>query len=205
MLFRSLDFLFIMQFGLGVRGAALATVLSQGVSGILCFIYIKWKFPILHLSRKDFCWDKKLALKHLSIGLPMAFQFSITAIGVIVLQGALNLFGSEKIAAYTAASKVEQLVSQPAGTFGVTMANYAGQNLGAGRVDRVRKGVRQATILTLCFAVFGMLVMTLLGSQLTKLFIEGEDIAQVEGILAASKQYLKIVAAFFPFLFVSYG
>lgn len=197
-----LDFLFIMQFGLGVRGAALATVLSQGVSGILCFIYIKWKFPILHLSGKDFCWDKKLALKHLSIGLPMAFQFSITAIGVIVLQGALNLFGSEKIAAYTAASKVEQLVSQPAGTFGVTMANYAGQNLGAGRVDRVRKGVRQATILTLCFAVFGMLVMTLLGSQLTKLFIEGEDIAQVEGILAASKQYLKIVAAFFPFLFV---
>ena len=97
---------------------------------------------------------------------------------------------------------MEQLVSQPAGTFGVTMANYAGQNLGAGRVDRVRKGVRQATILTLCFAVFGMLVMTLLGSQLTKLFIEGEDIAQVEGILAASKQYLKIVAAFFPFLFV---
>ncbi len=197
-----LDLLFITQFGMGVRGAALATVLSQGVSGVLCFAFIRKKFPILHLSRKDFAWDGRLALKHLGIGLPMAFQFSITAIGVIVLQGALNLFGEEKIAAYTAASKVEQLVSQPAGTFGVTMANYAGQNLGAARIDRIKKGVRQATFLTLCFAVFGMLVMTLFGSPLTRLFIKAEDAAQAGEIIAASRQYLKISAAFFPFLFV---
>ncbi|MDE7297254.1 MAG: MATE family efflux transporter [Lachnospiraceae bacterium] len=197
-----LDLLFITQFGLGVRGAALATVLSQGVSGVLCFVYIKKKFPILRLSRRDFGWDGRLALKHLGIGLPMAFQFSITAIGVIVLQGALNLFGEEKIAAYTAASKVEQLVSQPAGTFGVAMANYAGQNLGAAKIDRIRRGVRQATILTLCFAVFGMLVMTLFGGPLTRLFIKSENAAQVEEIIAASLQYLRISAAFFPFLFV---
>lgn len=197
-----LDFLFIMNLGLGVRGAALATVVSQGVSGILCFLYIRRKFPILHLTKQDFAWDGKLAWKHLSIGLPMAFQFSITAIGVIVLQGALNLFGSEKIAAYTAASKVEQLVSQPAGTFGVTMANYTGQNLGAARIDRIRKGVRQATILTLCFAAFGMLIMTLCGDPLTRLFITGEDAAKVEEIISASKQYLRISAMFFPFLFV---
>lgn len=197
-----LDFLFILNFGLGVCGAALATVLSQGVSGVLCFFYIRKRFPILHLSRRDFKWDGRLAAKHMSIGLPMAFQFSITAIGVIVLQGALNLFGSDKIAAYTAASKVEQLVSQPAGTFGVTMANFTGQNLGAGRVDRIRKGVTQASILTLCFAVLGMIIMIVCGEPLTRLFIAGEEKAQVNEIIRASLQYLRIAAAFFPFLYM---
>lgn len=197
-----LDLLFIMNFNMGVRGAALATVVSQGVSGVLCFFYIKKRYPILHLSKKDFLWDSKLAWKHLSIGLPMAFQFSITAIGVIVLQGALNLFGSQKIAAYTAASKVEQLLTQPAGTFGVTMANYAGQNLGAGRVDRIKKGVTQATILTLIFAAAGMLLMNLGGAPLTHLFITGEKPEDMKLILEASQQYLSISAAFFPFLFM---
>ena len=161
-----LDFLFIVNFGLGVRGAALATVLSQAVSGVCCFLYIAKKYPILHLSKKDFRWDIKIAAKHMGIGLPMAFQFSITAIGVIVLQGAINLFGENRIAAYAAASKVEQLVSQPAGTFGVTMANFSGQNLGAGRVDRVRKGVRQASFLTLCFSVLGMIILFTCGEQI---------------------------------------
>ena len=196
-----LDFLFIVNFGLGVMGAALATVLSQAVSGVCCFLYIAKKYPVLRLSKKDFRWDFKLAAKHMGIGLPMAFQFSITAIGVIVLQGAINLFGESKIAAYAAASKVEQLVSQPAGTFGVTMANFSGQNLGAGRVDRVRKGVRQASVLTLCFAVFGMIILLTCGEALTRLFIK-EDAGMVDEIIQASMHYLRICAAFFPFLFM---
>ena len=141
------------------------------------------------------------AAKHMGIGLPMAFQFSITAIGVIVLQGAINLFGESRIAAYAAASKVEQLVSQPAGTFGVTMANFSGQNLGAGRVDRVRKGVRQASFLTLCFSVLGMIVLLTCGEALTGLFIK-EDAVAVDEIISASMHYLRICAAFFPFLFM---
>lgn len=196
-----LDFLFIVNFGLGVMGAALATVLSQAVSGVCCFLYIARRYPVLRLSKKDFRWDFKLAAKHMGIGLPMAFQFSITAIGVIVLQGAINLFGESKIAAYAAASKVEQLVSQPAGTFGVTMANFSGQNLGAGRVDRVRKGVRQASVLTLCFAVFGMIILLTCGEPLTRLFIK-EDAGMVDEIIQASMHYLRICAAFFPFLFM---
>ncbi len=196
-----LDFLFIVNFGLGVRGAALATVLSQAVSGVCCFLYIAKKYPILHLSKKDFRWDTKIAAKHMGIGLPMAFQFSITAIGVIVLQGAINLFGENRIAAYAAASKVEQLVSQPAGTFGVTMANFCGQNLGAGRVDRVRKGVRQASFLTLCFSVLGMIILFTCGEPLTRLFIK-EDAGAVDEIISASMHYLRICAAFFPFLFM---
>ncbi len=198
-----LDLLFVVGIGLGVRGAALATVISQGISALCCFLYIAKRFPVLRLSKKDFKWDGKIAAKHMGIGLPMAFQFSITAIGVIVLQGAINLFGKDKIAAYTAASKVEQLLSQPAGTFGVTMANFTGQNLGAGRVDRIRKGVRQASILTLCFAVAGMVVMMTCGQALTRLFIEEtQDMEKVGDILAAAGQYLHVVAAFFPFLFM---
>lgn len=197
-----LDLCFIINFQMGVTGAALATVISQAVSGVFCFLYIVVKFPILHLSRKDFKWNGALAWKHLSIGLPMAFQFSVTAIGVIVLQGALNLFGSQKIAAYTAASKVEQLMDQPALTFGVTMANYTGQNLGAGKIDRIRKGVAQATILSLSFAVFGMLMMVLCGEPLTRLFISGAEPEEMAEIIDASLQYLKIAAAFFPFLFM---
>lgn len=196
-----LDFLFIVNFGLGVRGAALATVISQAVSGVCCFLYIAKKYPILRLSKKDFRWDAKIAAKHMGIGLPMAFQFSITAIGVIVLQGAINLFGETRIAAYAAASKVEQLVSQPAGTFGVTMANFSGQNLGAGQLDRVRKGVRQASILTLCFAVVGMIILFTCGEPLTRLFIK-KDAEAVDEIISASMHYLRICAVFFPFLFM---
>lgn len=197
-----LDLLFIVNFEMGVGGAALATVVSQGVSGLMCLVYIYKKFPILHLARKDFKWDAKLAWKHLAIGLPMAFQFSITAIGVIVLQGALNLFGSQKMAAYTAASKVEQLLSQPANTFGVTMANYCGQNLGAGRIDRVRKGVVQASFLSLSFAVFGMLIMTLFGADLAHLFIKADTVAEVEEIISYAMQYLRMATLFYPFLFM---
>lgn len=196
-----LDFLFIVNFGLGVRGAALATVISQAVSGVCCFLYIAKKYPILRLSKKDFRWDAKIAAKHMGIGLPMAFQFSITAIGVIVLQGAINLFGETRIAAYAAASKVEQLVSQPAGTFGVTMANFSGQNLGAGQLDRVRRGVRQASILTLCFAVVGMIILFTCGEPLTRLFIK-KDAEAVDEIISASMHYLRICAVFFPFLFM---
>lgn len=196
-----LDLLFIINFKMGVSGASLATVVSQGTSGILCLIYIKKRYPILHVSKEDFRWDWKLALKHLSIGLPMAFQFSITAIGVIVLQGALNLFGAGKIAAYAAAAKVEQLVTQPAGTFGVTMANYAGQNLGAGRIDRIKDGVRKCSFIALGFSLFASLVLKFFGKYLVKMFISG-NVENVAEIYESSQQYFNIALMFFPFLFL---
>lgn len=191
-----LDLLFIVTFGLGVAGAAWATVISQGVSGILCFVYMEKKLPILHLQRDDWKAENWMYRRHLMIGLPMAFQFSITAIGTVILQGALNLFGSTTIAAYTAASKVEQLVTQPAGTFGVTMANYSGQNLGADRVDRIREGVTKCTILTLCFSVLASVILFTCGEALSSLFIEGEQPEVVE----LAMTYLRICALFFPFL-----
>ena len=191
-----LDLVFIINFDMGVAGAAWATVVSQGVSGILCFIYMMKKYPMMHLSKSDFRADQWMYGRHLSIGLPMAFQFSITAVGTVILQGALNLFGSTAIAAYTAAGKVEQLVTQPALSFGVTMANYSGQNLGADRVDRIKEGVTKCTVLTLIFAVFASLVLIFFGEPLTKLFIDGNQPEVIE----TSMIYLRICAMFFPFL-----
>lgn len=191
-----LDLVFIINFDMGVAGAAWATVVSQGVSGVLCFVYMMKKYPMMRLQKEDFRADRWMYGRHLFIGLPMAFQFSITAIGTVILQGALNLFGSTAIAAYTAACKVEQLVTQPALSFGVTMANYSGQNLGADRVDRIKEGVNKCTVLTLIFAVLASLILIFFGEPLTKLFIDGNQPEVIETAMI----YLRICAMFFPFL-----
>ena len=197
-----LDIVLIRYAGLGVAGAALATVISQLVSGLLCLLYIRRKYPILHLSKEDFKVPVSMYRRHLNIGLPMAFQFCITAIGTVVVQGALNLFGTEKIAAFTAASKAEQLVTQPAVTFGVAMATYSGQNLGAGKTDRIKEGVAKCTVLTLTCAVISMIILFLFGTPLTKLFMTAEemDAAVLDEILSAAQMYLRQAALFFPFL-----
>lgn len=191
-----LDYLCIVTFGWGIAGAAWATVFSQFVSGLLCLIYVKVKYPILHVKKSHFVWNSRSAWKHLRIGLPMAFQFSITAIGCVILQGALNLFGPDTIAAYAAASKVEQLVTQPANTFGVTMANYAGQNLGANRVDRIKEGVNKSSLITLLFSVGAIGCVYLFSRPLLMLF----DIKNNTPIMDDALYYLRLTSLFYPAL-----
>ena len=191
-----LDLFFILNFNMGVRGAAYATVIAQGISGILCLIYALKKYPILRLKKEDWIWDKNFALKHLNVGIPMALQFSITATGVMVLQTALNAFGSTVIAAYTAASKVEQIVTQPGISFGTTMATYCGQNLGAGKYDRIKEGVKKGSIITIMVSIIAAVVLFVFGKSLSTLFISSD---QIEA-LNYSKQYLNTVAAFLPIL-----
>lgn len=188
-----LDLVFIINFSLGVAGAAYATIISQLVSAILCAIYIVKKFPILKLKKSHMKLKKSYVFKQLKIGLPMALQFSITAIGIMVLQGALNNFGSKIIGAYTAASKVQQLVTQPCVTFGVTMATYSGQNLGAGRIDRIKEGVRKCVFLSLSVSIFSSLMVILFGESFTKLFITSDNLEA----LSYAKQYLNIVSLFY--------
>lgn len=191
-----LDLLFIIVFSWGVAGAAWATVLSQLLAGIACICYVKYKYPILHVRKSDFAWNSRFAWKHLRIGLPMAFQFSITAIGCIILQGALNLFGKDTIAGYSAAIKVEQLVTQPAGTFGITMANYAGQNLGANRIDRIKEGVRQSSILTLLFSGLAIIIVFLFAKPILMLF----DIKDNTTIMNDALYYIRLTSLFYPVL-----
>ena len=136
----ALDVAFIIFGGMGVEGCAYATVIAQGISAVLCLIYIIKKFPILHLKKEDFkislsAWGRLLAL-----GIPMALQFSITAIGTIIVQGAINVYGENAMAGFSAASKLQNIIMTVFVAFGATIATYVGQNRGAGKMDRVRQG-----------------------------------------------------------------
>jgi putative MATE family efflux protein len=196
-----LDIFFILYFKMGVAGAAWATVISQAIAGILSVIYIIVKFPILQLKPSDFVWENWFASCHLKIGCPMAFQFSVTAIGVIILQGALNLFGAEKIAAYTAAQKVEQILAVAAGSIGVAMANYGGQNIGARKINRIKAGTNSGVFLTICFALFAAAIALVFPEQLSSLFIDKASPGAAE-VIAASKNYIIITSIFYPVLFI---
>ncbi len=191
-----LDLILIINFKMGVAGAAIATVVSQGLSGFLCYLYMLKKFDILALKKEHFKYDPLLVKELMFVSLPMALQYSITAIGVMILQVAVNSFGSTTVAAFTAASKVEQLVVQPGIALGMTMATYSAQNLGARQIERVRQGVRQCTWITLITNALAGVIVVLFGSYIVQLFIPSENM----DALPLSQQYLNTVSIFFPLL-----
>ena len=188
-----LDLVFIINFNMGVAGAAYATVISQGVSGLLCLIYTYKRHTILKLKKSDFIVKKDYYITHLKIGVPMALQFSVTALGIMIVQGALNVFGSTVIASYTAASKALQLVMQPAVTFGVTMATYCGQNLGARNFERIQEGVKKCTIISIITSIIAGIVLVLFGKYFVLMFLESPD----QTVIGYATQCLNIAAIFF--------
>lgn len=188
-----LDLVFIISFNMGAAGAAVATVISQGISCLLCYYYIKRKFPILKLTKEHFKIDLKLCKKLINISIPMGLQYSVTAIGVMILQGSINGFGSTVVAGYTAASKVEQLVTQPGVTFGTAMATFAAQNPGAGKIDRIHQGIKKCVKLSMIVNILGGIFVIVFGKYIVRVFVSGD---QVE-VIAASQQYLNTVAIFF--------
>lgn len=196
-----LDLLFILSFGMGIKGAAIATVISQMSSAILCFIYAYHKYPILRLQREDFAYDSRFVLEHLRVSLPMAFQFSVIGIGIVMLQYALNDFPATYIAGFTAASKVENLCCITAVSIGVAIASFTGQNYGAGRYDRIREGVKSSILICLIVYAVVAAVMGLLAEPLTTLFLEKDIGNNASEIYYASKTYLMMCVVFFPFLF----
>lgn len=181
-----LDFLFILGFHTGVGGAAVATLISQLLSSVACFIYMGKRFPELHVRRADFKPDMKLMGELLFAGIPMALQFSITAIGTVVMQSSMNPFGSAVVAASTAGSKVQMIITTPFDALGMATATYASQNLGAKRMDRVRQGINQLLLLSLGVAIVGFFIATKAGPALSMLFL---DASETE-ILANVKEYL---------------
>lgn len=188
-----LDLLLIRVIPMGVAGAALATVVSQGISGILCLFYIMKKVPLVHPERDDWRADTDCMSLQLKIGLPMALQFSITAIGTIMVQAVLNMFGSMVIASYTAANKVEALVTQPFAAMGMTMATYGAQNMGIHDMERIRKGVRVANIMSAVYAVVIYGVAVVMMPYLVPMFVS-ENVSEVLGYATI---YMKICGIFF--------
>lgn len=153
-----LDYLFILGFRMGVQGAAYATVLAQLLSVVLCLIRIFRKFPILHIQKEDFRFDRELIAEMYKSGLSMGLMSCLVGIGTILLQSAINTLGTTVIVAHTAARKVFELVSLPNSVLGSAMATYCGQNYGARRFDRIRQGIRASLIIAAVWAVVVFLI-----------------------------------------------
>lgn len=153
-----LDYLFILGFQMGVQGAAYATVLAQLLSVVLCLIRIFRKFPILHIEKEDFRFDRELMAEMYKSGLSMGLMSCLVGIGTILLQSAINTLGTTVIVAHTAARKVFELVSLPNSVLGSAMATYCGQNYGARRFDRIRQGIRASLIIAAVWAVVVFLI-----------------------------------------------
>lgn len=189
-----LDLLFIVPFHFGVLGAALATDISQVISGVLSFIYLRRKFDVLKMEKDDLPFSKKASIRLLGIGVPMGLQCSITAIGSVIMQWAVNVLGSTAVAAVTAAGKTQGLLTVPMESVGTAMATYAGQNLGASRMDRVRQGVNSAMLIILIYGVASAFVLHFTDVQIMGLFL---DTAKEVDIVAMGREYLFWNSVFF--------
>lgn len=199
-----LDVLLIVFFRMGVAGAGWATLLSQLISGLLCLRHMAVHFPVLHLKREDLRPDGCYIRHLLSMGLPMGMQYSITAIGSILLQTSVNSLGAAAMAAMTAGSKVSMFAVCPFEAIGSTAATYAGQNIGAGKPERVREGVKDAAILGVGYSILILGVLALFGGGLTKLFLDPGDREAMDLIVPMSRQFLLCNAFFYvPLLFVN--
>lgn len=181
-----LDLVFVLAFDMGVEGPAIATVLAQGISGIICLFYMYRNFPVLHASRDEWKPELHYMGKLCFIGIPMGLQYSITAIGSLVLQTAVNGLGAMVVAGVTAAQKINMFISCPIESLGQTMAPYAGQNMGAGKIDRIGKGLKSAVLMGWGVSIICFLIAVLFGKQLTLLFV---DAGETE-IIAYSYQFL---------------
>lgn len=188
-----LDIFLIVTVGLGTAGAAYATILAQGVSAVLCFLYMFRKYEILRTSQDDYYLDGVGIRNMLAIGIPMALNYSITAIGTMIMQSAVNVFGSSVVAAFTAASKVSNIATQTMPTLGTAMATYCGQNLGAGKYERIYEGMKQGFFLCLGATISAAAICIFGGRFIVSWFVSNPS----EEIFTYAMQYLTVASWFF--------
>ena len=195
-----LDVFTILVMGMGVDGPAYATVVSQGISGLLCLVYMIKHYPVLKMTEEEKKPDPNMMKILCSMGIPMGLQYSITAIGSVVLQAAVNSLGSMAVAAVSAGNKVSMFFCCPFDALGGTMATFAGQNVGAGKLDRVREGVKMASIIGIVYSVIVFAVLALGGKYIALLFLdagETEIIDQVSIFLIGNSMF------YIPLVFVN--
>lgn len=187
-----LDYLFILEFHMGVQGAAYATVLAQLISVVLCFVRIFRKFPILHLQKSDFRPEKGLIVEMYKSGLSMGLMSCLVSIGTIMLQSAINTFGTTVIVAHTAARKVFEIMSLPMSVLGSAMATYCGQNYGAKRFDRIRQGIRASLLIAAIWSVAVFIICHTVEGALIR-FVASTTDAEV---IYWGSMYLKVDMSF---------
>lgn len=191
-----LDLVLILAFGLGVMGASLATVISQAISGLLCLLWIVVKVPVLHIAASEWRVRKDRMLELCACGVPMGLQYSITAIGSVILQVAVNSLGSLAVAAMTAAMKVLGFLACPFDALGSTMATYGAQNVGASRYERLNRGLWSASVMGFVYSALAFAVAWFFGRSLTQLFVTDGGAELIE----LAQMYMVIQVAFYPLL-----
>ena len=189
-----LDLYFIIVFDMGVFGAALATDLSQAISGVASFVYMLRRFTMLRMQPGETRPDRAISARLLGMGLPMGLQCSITAIGSVIMQSAVNMLGSVAVAAVTAAGKTQNLLTVPLESIGTAMATYAGQNLGASRLGRIRRGTRSAMVLVVGYSLAALVALHYCDVLIIGLFL---DTAAEVTIVSMAREYMFWNSLFF--------
>lgn len=191
-----LDLMFIINFNMGVAGAALATVLSQAISGVACLFYMIKKFEILHIQKEEWRPDASMMKMLCGMGLPMGLQYSITAIGSVILQSATNTLGSMAVAAVTAGSRIGNFLACPFEALGTTMATYGGQNVGARKLERIGIGLKSCIMLGIGYSAVAFAVTLFFGRTLALLFLDSAEVA----IIGDVQRYLLYNTIAYSFL-----
>ena len=189
-----MDLLCVRALGLGVFGAALATMLAQLIAGAGSLAYALRTNPYFRLDRAHRAFDRQIAFGAVRLGLPLALQWSMIAISTTALQTVVNRFGATAVAAFTATTRIEQLVQQPFGSLSMALSTFAGQNYGANRLDRVRAGLRQAALVMLGFSAAMLAVAQLWGGGIVGAFVHDAD------VIALGGRALKLTSWFYVFL-----
>lgn len=190
------NFMFIKFFGWGVQGSAMGTLCSVSFSALACILFIYAKYPMLKLKLKDCHYSHKIMKEHLHVAIPMALQFSILSIGLLVVQSLCNSFGTDVIAGFTAAMRIEQISTQPLLALGIAFATYSAQNFGAVLIKRIRQGVRQCLFAGLILSIIIGLTVRFYGVNMISVFIEDKD----KNIINIGQNYLLLTSYFYFFL-----
>lgn len=188
-----LDLVFVLQFNWSVFGVALATIIAQAVSAISCIIYAYIKIPYFRLTKEQLRPQTDIIRRSFVIGVPLALQNSLIAISCMALQGVVNTFGPTVMAAYTIIGRVEQIVQQPYGSLGTAITTYTGQNVGAGKTERVKQGYRQAVIMVLIFSLLLIPISFLFGEQIIGAFVKEAE----ADVIAIGMNGLRINSLFY--------
>lgn len=178
----ALDLTFMIVFDMGVAGAALATVVSQAISGLGCLLYSMKKFEILHTDEEERRVNPSYMKTLCGMGVPMGLQYSITAIGSVILQSAVNTLGSNAVASMTAGSKIGMFFCCPYDALGSTIATYGGQNVGARKMERIKEGLKSCSILGIGYSVIAFVILFFTGEQLALFFVESAEAEVISNV-----------------------
>ena len=189
-----LDFLFVVGFGMSVRGAGIATVISQFVSGVGCMLYAIKTNSYFKFTKENMKFNKHITMSVLKLGIPLSFQFSMIAISCMALQKVVNSFGKTTVAAFSATSRIEQIIHQPYQTLGAALSTFTGQNYGANLKERVKEGYKKSLIIMVIFSIIMLPVMQLFSENIVRIFVDEEP------VIVMGAKALRITSYFYVML-----